>query len=321
MRIHIIGGSGFIGTKLCKLLNKKVDNFHIYDKIDSDIFPEKTSIIDIRSSNFINKIKIDNESVLINLAAEHRDNVSPKKLYYDTNVTGSTHVCEFARLNNIQKIIFTSSVAVYGFAQPNSTESADIAPFNDYGKSKWLAEKIYVEWQNEDPKNRTLIIIRPTVVFGETNRGNVYNLFKSIATYKFIMIGNGNNKKSMAYVDNVASFIEHAMHFLPGIHIYNYADKPDLSMNQLTTLIYKSMNIRRHKFFRMPYVAGLFIGYIFDLISYITSKKFSISSIRVKKFCATSTYKTKFEEIKFQPPYTLSDGLKRTIRNEFKIDN
>ena len=49
----------------------------------------------------------------------------------------------------------------------------------------------YKDWFNEDPSNRTLIIIRPTVIFGEGNRGNVYNLLNQINSKKFAMFGNG----------------------------------------------------------------------------------------------------------------------------------
>ena len=84
----------------------------------------------------------------------------------------------------------------------------------------------------KDPQNRSLVIIRPTAVFGEENRGNVYNLLKQINSKNFIMIGNGKNKKSIAYVRNVADFIIFSTKLNSGIHIYNYIDKPDLTMNE-----------------------------------------------------------------------------------------
>jgi nucleoside-diphosphate-sugar epimerase len=70
-------------------------------------------------------------------------------------------------------IIFTSTVAVYGFAKIGTEESGKIAPFNDYGRTKYEAEEVFKAWQAEAPEERTLVIIRPTVVFGEQNRGNV----------------------------------------------------------------------------------------------------------------------------------------------------
>ena len=106
----------------------------------------------------------------------------------------------------IKKIIFTSTVAVYGFAKAGTDESGEIDPFNEYGRTKFEAEKIFLYWYHQG--ERSLIIVRPTVVFGDGNRGNVFNLFNQIANNKFLMIGDGQNKKSMAYVENVVAFLE-----------------------------------------------------------------------------------------------------------------
>ena len=74
---------------------------------------------------------------------------------------------------------------------------------------------------------KTLVIIRPTVVFGEGNRGNVFNLMNQIAKNRFMMVGSGTNRKSMAYVENVAAFLEYSLSFQSGLHVHNYVDKPD----------------------------------------------------------------------------------------------
>ena len=63
-------------------------------------------------------------------------------------------------------------------------------------------------WQSKS--GNSLIIVRPTVIFGEGNRGNVFNLFNQIASGKFVMVGKGENKKSMAYIGNVVAFWRHA---------------------------------------------------------------------------------------------------------------
>jgi nucleoside-diphosphate-sugar epimerase len=78
-----------------------------------------------------------------------------------------------------------------------------------------------------------LAIVRPTVVFGEGNRGNVYILMQQVALGKFLMVGSGKNFKSMAYVGNVVSFIFHTLSLGPGVHIFNYVDGPDLSTKDL----------------------------------------------------------------------------------------
>ena len=148
-----------------------------------------------------------------------------------------TEHCDAARKYKIKKIIFTISVAIHGFSHSNTDENGAPNYFNDYGRTKYQAEKIFKKWQTEDVKNRTLVIARPTVVFGEGNRGNVFNLLNQIASGKFLMIDNGKNKKSMAYVKNVAAFLEYSLRFKPGMHIYNYIDKPDFDMNTLVSKI------------------------------------------------------------------------------------
>jgi GlcNAc-P-P-Und epimerase len=199
---------------------------------------------------------------VINLAAEHRDDVRPVSLYHDVNVQGARNVCAVAAEKGIKTIVFTSTVAVYGFAPPGTDERGAINPFNEYGRTKYEAECIYRNWQEEDPENRTLVTIRPTVVFGEQNRGNVYNLLRHLADGPFVMVGSGRNVKSIAYVENIAAFLEHSLSFTPGVHLYNYIDKPDLDMNRL-------VNTVRNELGRHPSgTCGCPIGSVFQQVTF-----------------------------------------------------
>ena len=203
--VNVIGGSGFIGTRLMRRLrNTDFLDSKIIDKAPSRAFPDLVTLSDVRSVEQLRE-SISDGSVIVNLAAEHRDNVHPSSLYDEVNVGGAKNICTVAREKGVQSIIFTSSVAVYGFAPIGTDESGKIAPFNDYGRTKYEAEQVFMAWQAEEPEKRTLVIIRPTVVFGEQNRGNVYNLLRQIVAGKFVMVGHGENRKSMAYVENVAA--------------------------------------------------------------------------------------------------------------------
>ena len=161
------------------------------------------------------------------------------------------------------------------------------------------------------------MIIRPTVVFGEQNRGNVYNLLRQIASGKFVMVGSGENRKSMAYVENIAAFIEYSMSFKPGVHIYNFIDKPDFTMNQLVGSVKRILGQPEKINLRLPFAVGYAIGKGFDLVAAITGKRLAISSIRVKKFCANSVYNTAIDETGFVAPVPLGQALEQTIRHEF----
>ena len=74
-----------------------------------------------------------------------------------------------------------------------------------------------------------------------------------------------------------------------GFDVLNYADKPDFSMLELISVIENKMRISVPKF-KIPYLLGMLAGYGFDLLSFILNKKFSVSSVRIKKFCATTTF-------------------------------
>ncbi len=319
--ISLIGGSGFIGSRLSKRLNAIKDlKVVIVDKNKSNIFPDQVKIADVR---FIDQLRdvISSNSIIINLAAEHKDDIQQLNIYYDVNVNGAKNICNVAREKNIKSIIFTSSVAVYGFAPLGTNESGAIAPFNHYGKSKWEAEQVYMQWQSEAPLERTLTIIRPTVVFGEGNRGNVFNLLAQIASGKFVMIGNGLNRKSMAYVENVSAFLEFSLDFKPGVHIYNYIDKPDFTMSTLVSHVNKLL-LRSPKInLKVPFFLGLLIGMIFDLFAKVTGKKFPISAIRVKKFCANSVYDSAVDSTGFIPPVSLMEAIEKTVYFEFIGDH
>jgi nucleoside-diphosphate-sugar epimerase len=315
--INIIGGSGFIGTRLTKRLTQRENNkVRIIDKVIGKSFPDITSIGDVRDVNQLRDV-IFEQSIIINLAAEHRDDVRPLTLYDEVNVGGAKNICTVAREKNVCIIVFTSTVAVYGFAPIGTDESGKIAPFNDYGRTKYEAEQVFKDWQAEAPGERTLVILRPTVVFGEQNRGNVYNLLRQITSGKFVMVGNGENRKSMAYVENIAAFIEYGMTFRPGIHIYNFIDKPDFTMNQLVGSVKRMLGKSENIGLRLPFAVGYVIGKGFDLVAAMTGKRLAISSIRVKKFCANSVYNTAIDETGFVPPVPLAQALEKTICHEF----
>ena len=208
-------------------------------------------------------------------------------------------------------------MAVYGFAPIGTDESGAINPYNDYGRTKHEAELVFKGWQAEDPDVRSLVIIRPTVVFGEKNRGNVYNLLRQIASRKFVMVGHGENRKSMAYVENIAAFVEFSLKFKPGVHVYNFIDKPDFTMNNLVLTVNRILGRPEKIWLRLPYVLGYLAGKGFDFIAAITGKPFTISSIRVKKFCANSVYNTSIDKTGFVPLVSMEQALAQTIRYEF----
>ncbi len=315
MRITLIGASGFVGTRLIDLLR----NEHELRNIDleaSHFFPELTVYGDVRDPQQMDSLLSGTDMVVL-LAAKHRDDVTPTSLYYQTNVNGMRNVLNAMERNGVKRLLFFSSVAIYGLNKDNPDESFTADPFNHYGKSKWQAETLVQEWYKTH-NDWNIDVIRPTVIFGERNRGNVYNLLNNLAKGYFINVGKGTNVKSMAYVGNVVAFVKYLIdNITDGYNVFNYVDKPDLDMNHLTELVCRTLG-KRLPSVRLPYWIGMAGGYFFDAIAFIFRIKPTISSVRIKKYCSTTQYdSTKAHNTGFVPPYTLSEGLTRTMEFEF----
>ena len=318
MKVTLIGGSGFVGTRLLDLLKDIPEyNLHNIDLVQSHFFPEITEIGDVRVQDEMDK-KLKGVDVVVLLAAQHRDDVTPTSLYYDTNVGGMEVTLKAMEKNGIKRLVFFSSVAVYGLNKPNPNENySPKEPFNHYGKSKWQAEQVVDKWHQSHP-DWNINIIRPTVIFGERNRGNVYNLLNQIQSGHFLMVGKGENQKSMAYVGNIVAFVKFMLENVKeGYTMFNYIDKPDLTMNELVAHV--SDVLKKHiPATHFPYWMGMMGGYCFDLLAKITGKKLTVSSVRVKKFCATTQFdSSKAMNSGFVPPFTLKEGLARTLEFEF----
>lgn len=313
-KIIVIGGAGFVGTYFCQKLADRQVNFEIIDIKPSQRFPEKCKIADVRDIDSLRATVTGD--IVVNLAAVHRDDVRDKSEYYRTNVDGAENVAQVCSEKGIKKIVFTSSVAVYGFAEPGTDENGEINPFNEYGRTKYQAEEKLRAWHNEGKND--LIIVRPTVIFGEGNRGNVFNLLSQIAFGKFVMVGSGLNRKSMAYIGNIVAFLEKCVETEKNYAVYNYVDTPDFDMNTLIRQVRGTLTGNDSVGPRLPYWLGLIMGYVADAVTTVTGKKLPLSSIRVKKFCSSTAFASAKNSLdNFEPPYTLQEGIDRTLHSEF----
>lgn len=314
-KVSVIGGSGFVGTNFCRFLAERQIPFEIIDIKKSNSFPEKSKVGDVRDLDSLREAI--SGDIIVHLAAVHRDDIRDKSEYLRTNVEGTENIAKVCTEKEIRKIVFTSTVAVYGFAPSGTDENGRINPFNEYGRTKFAAEEKLRFWRDADSRN-TLLIVRPTVIFGEGNRGNVYNLFHQICSGNFLMVGDGANKKSMAYIGNVTSFLASCLYSKQAYGVFNYVDTPDLDMNTLVAAVRRTVVGKSGVGLRFPYWFGLLAGYAADILSSLVGKSLPVSSIRVRKFCATTQFTSKKSSLDgFQPPYTLSEGISRTLQSEF----
>jgi nucleoside-diphosphate-sugar epimerase len=309
MNCLVTGGSGFIGTALVDALLREGHRARIYDVRPSAVFESHATRGDVRDVNRLTE-SMRGVDLVFHLAAEHRDDVRPASLYYDVNVQGARNVVAAAEACGVGRIVFTSTVAVYGLEAGEADESTPTAPFNDYGQSKLESEHVFHEWAARGA-GRTLAIVRPTVVFGENNRGNVFTLIDQIRRRRFVMVGDGSNRKSMCYVGNLVPFLSRSL-VVEGISVTNYVDKPDLTAAELVELIRTELGIEG-RLPRLPLWLGMAGGSVFDALALITRRRFPISRVRVKKFAASTQVSMREAPSDFVPPFTLVQGIRRMI--------
>lgn len=319
MRIVIAGGSGFVGSRLIPRLRQAGHDLTVFDLVVNPPLADITIRGDVRDAEAYSAACAGADAI-VNLAAAHRDDVKPISLYQETNVDGAANTVAAARANGITRILFTSSVAVYGLDEGESVETDTPQPFNEYGRTKWEAEKVYRAWQEEDPAHH-LVIVRPCVIFGEGNRGNVYTLAKQLKSGFFLTVGDGTNKKSMAYVGNVAEYLARRLESTDGPDLVNYADKPDLTTNQLVSVLREAFGKHRGQSIHVPLGLGLAGGKVFDAAAAILRRPLPISSVRIRKFAASTVVNTDLlESTGWERPFTIEDGLKTTVRHDFGVD-
>ena len=127
MKKLVIGGSGFVGTRLLSEVDRLY--FKNFDKQQSPLYDDITYLGDVRDQEKLIK-SMEGIDLVILLAAEHKDDVSPISLYYDVNVKGTKNVLESMDKGGVKNLIFTSSVAIYGLNKLNPDENHLEDPFN-----------------------------------------------------------------------------------------------------------------------------------------------------------------------------------------------
>jgi GlcNAc-P-P-Und epimerase len=308
MKYLLIGGSGFIGQHFVKILNSD-----LIANLDID---SGTNNSDYINCNILNNQDLDNynidtedEVTLILLAAVHFDF---QKSFFETNVEGTKNVLNFISKNtNIKKFVFFSSVATYGNSQFGKDESSEQIPINDYGKSKLEAEKVIFNWLKTNKEVQT-IIIRPAVVFGEYNFGNVFNLIQQIKSKVFAIIGDGQNIKSIAYAGNIVDSVIFCLNNIKDpLFIYNYCDYPQKNISEQSNIITSIFGYKKP--FKVPFWITKFITFPIDLFEILLKRDLKINSMRIKKFTIPTYFiADKIRKKGFKQKTTINDAFVKT---------
>lgn len=312
----IFGGAGYIGRNLLRVfLNRNVFTRYIVCDIQKLTgFEEEQSvvshIVDVRKEIQVAMDDPDpNMSWIFNFAAIHREPGHEFREYFDTNIPGAEHINTFARTNHIKNIFFTSSIAPYGKSLEKRIEASPIYPETAYGISKAIAERIHMEWLARDPLRR-LIIVRPSVIFGPKDPGNVYRMIKALKKGTFILPNGGEVIKAYGYIYGLIDSIMFTMNLPDRFILYNYAENPLIPLSEMVDLIKKEFNYKKPTLSLSVRVLSV-VAFVLYGVSNLLGRKTSIHPVRVRKAGFPTNIDPKFlKDRNFHFKYDLKNALR-----------
>lgn len=244
MRILITGIHGFVGGNLVKALK---DENVIYGL---DICaPEKEGVVKTFSWSDLDNGAIPGVDVIIHLAGKAHDtkNKSTADIYFKVNTDLTKKIFDYFKSHpDIKKFIFFSSVkaAVDKVSGDILTEEVKPCPVGPYGESKVLAEKYIQDLMASETdvfNGRNVIILRPCMIHGPGNKGNLNLLYGVVKKGIPWPLGAFENRRTFTSIDNLAFVISGLIMKSVESGIYNMADDDALSTNELIEVMCKAM--------------------------------------------------------------------------------
>lgn len=207
--------------------------------------------------------------LIANFAAIHREPGHAAREYFETNINGASLVCNYADTAKCSRLLFTSSISPYGPSEEPITEESLTCPATPYGSSKLIAEHIHKTWCAKSP-NKKLIIVRPGVLFGAGEGGNVGRMIQAIQRGFFFFCGNHDVIKAGGYIKELVNTMTWALEKIEkqsdSIFLYNFTMNPPATFQNFAQAIQETLKNKK-TIRNIPYpamqLAGIMLSFIF----------------------------------------------------------
>lgn len=311
----IFGGTGFVGVFFAQYLleSSQVEKVYLFDQepIDCKASSFRKRLVEADSRLVVVPGDVRKEiawmpsepvALIANFAAVHREPGHEDFEYYETNLLGAENVCSWAEKVGCNRMIFTSSISPYGPSEEVRNERSLPVPITAYGGSKLVAEKIHQIWQIRDDAQRRLVIVRPGVVFGPGEGGNVSRLIKAVLHRYFFYMGNRSTRKAGVYVKELCNAMWWVLQQQESngehVSLFNMSMNPGPSIEEYVDAVCKVAGVKRG-IPGVPYRLLLTAAYFIDAVAKPLGAKHPFSPVRIRKLVRSNN---------ILPTYLLESG-------------
>lgn len=249
MRILITGIHGFVGCNLVSALGGRNEIYGL-----DIVSPERHGVIKTFSWTDIENNTLQEVDAIIHLAGKAHDtnNQSATDIYFKVNTDLTRKMFDyFTAHSSIKKFIFFSSVKAAVDKVPGKILTEDVipCPVGPYGESKVKAEEHILNELKSNPdayKDRDVIILRPCMIHGPGNKGNLNLLYGFVKKGLPWPLGAFENRRTFTSIDNLTFVIDGLLSKQVPSGVYNMADDMALSTNELIKVMCAAMGKKAH---------------------------------------------------------------------------
>jgi nucleoside-diphosphate-sugar epimerase len=322
MRVLVTGASGAIGPRVVRAFWQKgyqVRTFSI-DASPSGMFPPNTDIIvgDITDQVAVRSAVRDMDAVVHMAGLLHINNPLPelREKFEYVNISGTANLVDSAIREGARRIVLFSTIAVYGSIDGQTyNEKSSVRPETCYAKAKLDAEKIILN-ARRDSGEPIGVVLRLGAVYGSRVKGNYKRMVEALAHNRFIPVGDGLNKRTLVYDEDVAVATILAMeHPVAAGRVYNVTDGNCHTLNEIISAICKALG-RKQPRISLPAAAARFAAGMLEDGARLCGRCSPITRATIDKYTediAVDGSRIQ-KELRFIPQYDLDTGWREAIQ-------
>ena len=319
----VTGATGAVGPALVWRLHEEGYRVRILTRRPSPsiALPESIQVVvgDITDDQAVRRATAD-AAVVFHLAAKlHINDPSPslRAEYERVNVEGTRRLVEAARAAGVCRLVFFSTVCVYGPGQPGHVldETSPLCPQTLYAQTKRQAEEIVLAARQECTAVPLGVVLRLAAVYGPRIKGNYARLVAALRKGWFIPLGTGDNRRTLVYDQDVATAaLLVAEHPQAAGQVYNVTDGAVHTFNDILAAICRALGRRSPRYCLPVAPVRVMAGLLEDSVR-LAGRRSPIGRATIDKLLedvAISGYK--IQDLGFCPRFDLVTGWQETVR-------